>query len=92
MKVLEVHQKPAAKDHPMDYDVPDFGLDHEIRYTQNNIANTEKSMKHKLNFMNDPVPPKDQDRPINYKVPDFGVDEDVKNTQYNIGNAENSLG
>jgi hypothetical protein len=36
-KVLEVHQKPAYSDHPVDYAVADFGRDHEIRYTLNNI-------------------------------------------------------
>ena len=45
-------------------------------------------MKHKLNFMNDPIPPVEESHPMNYPVPDFGVDEDVKFTQNNIGNAE----
>ena len=49
-------------------------------------------MKHKLNFMNDPIPPVEESHPMNYPVPDFGVDEDVKFTQNNIGNAEQSLG
>lgn len=91
MKVLEVHQRPAYKDHPVDYAVPDFGMDHEIRYTQNNIANSEKRLKHQLNFMNDPVPPTDDDHPVNYKVPDFGMDPDIKNSLANMGAAEQSL-
>jgi len=61
-------------------------------YTDNNIKLTEKKMKHKLNFFNDPVPPTEESHPVNYAVPDFGVDEDVKYTQRNIGNAESSLG
>ena len=40
--VLEVHQKPAYADYPVDYKVPDFGQSHEIRYTQNNIKKAEK--------------------------------------------------
>ncbi len=28
-KRLEVFQKPSYSDHPVDYVVPDFGLDHE---------------------------------------------------------------
>ena len=48
MKELEVHQRPAYADHPIDYPVPDFGVSHEIRYTQNNIKNAEKALNHKL--------------------------------------------
>ena len=39
--VLEYHQKPAYADYPIDYVVPDFGKDHEIAYTQNNIKMVE---------------------------------------------------
>jgi len=61
-------------------------MDHEIKYTENNIKLTETLLKHKLNFMNDDL--KKDEYPMNYKVADFGVDEDVKYTQKNIGNAE----
>ena len=30
---LEVHQMPESADHPMDYFVPDFGMDYESQYT-----------------------------------------------------------
>ena len=39
--VLEVQQRPAYADHAIDYFVPDFGKDHEIAYTQNNIKMVE---------------------------------------------------
>lgn len=32
-------------DNPRDYFVPNFGVDHEILYTQNNIKNSEKRFK-----------------------------------------------
>jgi hypothetical protein len=91
-KVLEVHQKPIYSDHAVDYAVADFGLDHETRYTLNNIKLTEALMKHKLNFMNDSGVPAEDDFNKDYKVADFGVDDDVKNVGAAIGNAETRLG
>ena len=38
---LEVHQRPSYSQYPIDYFVPDFGVDHEVMYTENNIKNTE---------------------------------------------------
>jgi hypothetical protein len=43
---LEVHQRPAYADHPVDYFVPDFGSSHEIIYTQNSIKNSESKFNH----------------------------------------------
>jgi len=76
--VLLVHQKPAYSDHPVDYVVPDFGLDHDITTSLNNTKNQELRLKHKINFPNEEIPV-DQ-HPMNYFVPDFGLDEDVKRT------------
>ena len=45
-KSLEVFLKPDHSDFPIDYKVNDFGLDHEIKYTENNIKNTETLLKH----------------------------------------------
>jgi hypothetical protein len=68
--VREVFQIPMYSDHPVDYAVPDFGIAHETRYTLNNIKNAETKLKHKLNFMNDPLPT--DDHPVNYATADFG--------------------
>lgn len=72
---LEVQQKPAYADHPVDYFVPDFGMSHEIAYTQNNIRNAEAELGHELNtnWKQD----KNALNPRNYFVPDFGLDEDI---------------
>ena len=53
---LLVHQKPEYSDYAVDYKVPNFGMAHEMRYTQDNIAQAEAQYKHKLNFMNEPLP------------------------------------
>jgi len=48
-------------------------------------------LKHKLNFFNEPVPPKEESHPVNYAVPDFGVDPDIITSLANMGQAESSL-
>jgi len=32
---------PVEDDHPMNYAVPDFGVDEDVKYTQKNIGNAE---------------------------------------------------
>jgi len=90
--VREVFQIPYEADHPVDYVVPDFGIAHETKYTLANIKNTEIKLKHKLNFFNDPVPPKEESHPVNYKVADFGMDPDIITSLANMGQAEVSEG
>ena len=87
---LEVHQRPAYSDHPVDYPVPDFGISHEIRYTNNNIKNAEKSLKHNLtaNFGAKKAPV----NPRNYVVPDFGADPEITYANDGLKWAQNSLG
>jgi len=82
---------PYTEDHPMDYKVADFGIAHETRYTLNNIKNAEIKLKHKLNFMNDPVPPIEDDHPMGYKVADFGMDPEISTSIKNMKNAESDL-
>jgi hypothetical protein len=31
-------------DHPMDYPVPDFGVDEDVKFTQRNIGNAEQKL------------------------------------------------
>jgi hypothetical protein len=90
-KRLEVFQKEVYADHPVDYVVPDFGMDHEIKYSLNNTKNTETKLKHKLNFMNDPVPPIEDNHPMNYPVADFGMDPEIVTSLKNMVGAESSL-
>ena len=68
--VREVFMIPHEKDHPIDYAVADFGMDHETKYTLKNIGNSEKTLKHKLNFMNDDL--KLDEYPVDYPVASFG--------------------
>ena len=87
---LEVHQRPAYSDHPIDYPVPDFGISHEIRYTNNNIKNAEKKLKH--NLASDFGAKKAPLNPRNYVVPDFGADPEITYANDGLKWAQNSLG
>jgi len=66
----------STVDTPRDYFVPDFGVDHDIAYTENNIKMAETAIGHEMiadfGFDKSTV-----DTPRNYFVPDFGLDEDI---------------
>ena len=81
---------PKKGDHPVDYFVPNFGVDHDIASTQDNIKNTEAKLGHKLAY----VPKKDRpaEPPRDYFVPNFGVDHDIVSTQNNLADTEDRLG
>jgi len=59
-------------ENPRNYFVPDFGVSEEILYTQNNIKNSEKRFKRKLNVGWDQT--ENGVNPRDYKVPNFGLD------------------
>ena len=80
---LEVHQRPAYSLYPVDYVVPDFGVSHEIMYTENNIKMAEQSLSHTL--MADWKADKSTvDTPRDYVVPNFGLDEDISSSLQNL--------
>ena len=72
----------------MNYFVPDFGVDEDVGYTENNIKMAEIERKHTMSsdfgF--------NAGTPRNYVVPDFGVDEDIAGVQDSIAWASNDLG
>ena len=72
---LLVHQKPAYDGMNIDYFVPDFGVDQDIKNARSAIAQTEKKLKKKFtaNFKAD----KGVENPRDYFVPDFGRDFDI---------------
>merc|ERR1712032_930199 len=73
---------------PQDYFVPNFGEDHEIKYTKAHIAAAEGKLSHTLAASFAPPP----SHPMDYFVPNFGVDHDVKETQKHASAAESKLG
>jgi len=86
--LLTWEPKPA-KTHPMDYFVPNFGVDGNIASTFESLAVAEKITGHHWQW----VDPKDRPKPppVDYKVPNFGEDADIKMTQEEITAAEKKL-
>jgi hypothetical protein len=82
------YEHPKKKDsYPMNYVVPNFGVDQEIKDHNENIKKTEEQLGHVWNLK------KAEDGPgLDYFVPNFGVDQDIKDAQENIGSAESTLG
>jgi hypothetical protein len=77
-----------ATDFPHNYPVPDFGVDHDIKYTGEHIAAAEGRLGHVMQAsFKAPAPP-----PRDYFVPDFGEDHEIKYTKKNIVDAEGRQG
>ena len=76
-----MHHKLAFADlkdseYPMDYAVPNFGVDRDIQATQDHIGGAELRLGHRLAFAD----LKDSEYPMDYAVPNFGVDRDIAAT------------
>jgi hypothetical protein len=88
---LTVPEFETHSDHPVNYFVPDFGVDQEIIDATNAIKVSEKALKKDFNasfgFTDSTVA-----TPRNYVVPDFGVDKDIKATTASIAQAETAVG
>lgn len=83
-------QPKAPKSHPINYFVPDFGMDHDIISSQAHIAQQEKL----LNNPWKPVLKKDlpKPHPTGYFVPDFGLDADINTSLNNLKTMEKKYG
>jgi hypothetical protein len=80
----------TPKGHPVDYKVPNFGQDSDIKVALANIADSERLLKHKW------VPPtaaqvKAGQHPVDYFVPNFGQDKDIKISLQNTADSERLL-
>ena len=75
------------KSHPIDYFVPNFGVDVDIKATQKHIKDSEKKLDHVW------TPVKlDDPHPQDYKVPDLGLDKDIIDAGESIKSSEETLG
>jgi len=63
-------------EYPMDYAVPNFGLDRDIQATHDHIGNAELRLNHKLLFAEN----KADDYPVDYGVANFGLDHDIRDS------------
>lgn len=70
----------------MNYFVPNFGVDQEIKDADANVKLTETTLGHVFT-------PKPDGKPsAPYTVPNFGVDQDIKDATQSIGDAQSALG
>jgi hypothetical protein len=77
----------APAGHPMDYFVPNFGVDSDIKKTANSLKAAESEVGH--TFQASFAQP--AGHPVDYFVPNFGVDSDIVTTNKNIATTEKLL-
>lgn len=71
-------------DWPVNYKVPNFGVDSDIKNTQKNIQNAEEKLKTKFTASFD----KPKGPPMDYFVPNLGKDRDLVLNDINLDQAE----
>ena len=74
-------------DWEVDYFVPNFGMDTDIKTTQANLKATEAKLNVTLTATKLPKPD-----PTDYFVPNLGMDYDIRDTQASIKETEKTLG
>jgi len=82
------YKQPEVESHPMDYFVPNFGVDHDIKDSFQGLKISEEQLKHNWDFKFIEKPKWE----AGFKVPDFGVDEEIKYAQEGLKWSENELG
>ena len=89
--------KPASVTHgalkpdfPINYPVPNFGVDHDIKASQNSLKISEKALGKTLHANFDQKTNAVNTR--NYKVASFGVDHDIKASENSLKITEKALG
>ena len=79
------YPREPKEEHPVNYFVPDFGVDEDIQNTHNHLAGAEKSLGHKWEHASFKAP---KGPPRDYFVPNFGVDHDIQTTHDNLEEAQ----
>lgn len=72
--------------HPINYFVPDFGVDEDVVRTQSNLAGTEGILDHKL------VIPEVKPADPPHFPPNLGLNEDMVSSLQNLKNQEAAYG
>lgn len=79
----------GPKTHPMNYFVPNFGKDKNVKETWSSLDWAERHRNHR--WILAPDWDKKKDEFEDFRVPDFGLDEDVVDTQSNLKLSEKNL-
>ena len=76
----------APKSHPVDYFVPNFGVDHDVVNTHDHIRLAEYQLNHKWHW---PAPPK-ADGPPSYEIRD--IEPEMKDSLQHLSQQEKVYG
>lgn len=83
------HYKDEGKsDHPIDYFVPNFGVDEDIKASLQFTSDAETELAHPWIIPEGPAP---AGPPKDYFVPNFGVDAEIKANNDNLALVEKKL-
>ena len=85
------HYKDEGKTpYPVDYYVPNFGQDDDVKSSLNFASQAEVDREHPWVI----IPKKDQPKPhpMDYYVPNFGRDKDIDSSDHSLQVAEKQLG
>ena len=82
-------EDPKKAPFPMNYKVPDFGTDGDIKSTFNSLNKAEKITGNPWNYVH---PGKDAKKIPDYRTPDLGLDGDVIGTEASIAHVEKTTG
>ena len=77
---------PFGDGFPIDYFVPNFGVDSDVSSVAQSVDEAETELKHKPVWGAAPPAP----HPVDYFVPNFGVDHEILSMQQNLKMAEES--
>ena len=75
-------------DWKINYKVPSFGVDPDIKATQGHIKSAEKKLKQTFTASFE----KPKSHPMGYTVPNFGIDKEIKDATASIASTEKKLG
>lgn len=85
--ITEYPLPKEAKGHPMNYFVPNFGVDREILDHDTDLAAAEAQVGKKFEIKEAGKP-----HPVDYKVPNFGMDAEVADSFSSLKSSEESNG
>ena len=77
--------------HPIDYFVPNFGLDKEESGVQDTLSSINEAER-QLGVTWHAITKKPKDNPTDYAVPNFGLDSDIKASLKNLNSMESKYG
>jgi len=79
------------QDHKIDYFVPNFGMDSDIKASLKNTDQAETDLEHKMTTTDEYWEPKKLPWGKDYSLHHFGEDDEIKTSKKNLAEAEEKL-